>query len=131
MSEILLVDDHEPTRTAIRKILVASGYRVVEAGNGLEALERAHVRAPDLLITDIIMPQKEGIETIREFRAAYPQVRIMAISGGGRAKTADFLEIARAFGADEVLKKPFQTKQFLQAVKRVLAAHQAADSNAG
>lgn len=121
MIEILLVDDDEATRTAIRKVLEVSGYRVMEARNGIEALDRASAHPPALLITDIIMPQKEGIETIREFRKAHPQVKIMAISGGGRVKTADFLEIARKFGASKVMKKPFRTQDFLNAVEEVLS----------
>ena len=84
MSRILLIDDDEAFRKMLHKILESAGYEVQDAANGKVALELYRQKASDLIITDLVMPEKEGIETIREFCRIHPGVKIIAISGGGR-----------------------------------------------
>lgn len=121
MSSILVVDDEPLVRELIRTALEAVGHTVDEAENGLIALECLDRRSFDLVITDIMMPEKEGIETMREIRKRCPNTRILAISGGGRAGGTAYLSLASKLGADEVLGKPFRTAQLLDVVARVLA----------
>lgn len=121
MTYILVVDDEELVRATIRQILEKSNYVVFEAGNGDEALRALDKNQIDMVITDIVMPKKEGIETIIELRQQKPDLKIIAISGGGRTLDVDYLEIAEKFGANGVLAKPFRREQVLNIVKDVLA----------
>jgi DNA-binding response OmpR family regulator len=121
MAHILLIDDDDSFRTMLRKTLVFSGHTVVEARNGKEGLalfDRAHA---DLVITDIVMPEKEGIEVLMELRKKEPPVKIIAMSGGGRVNATDYLRIARQLGAARVLAKPFANEALSAAITEVLA----------
>ena len=100
--------------------LSAHGHEVVEAGNGNEGLRALESQAFDLVVTDIIMPEKEGIETIRAIRHRSPEIGIVAISGGGRTSTLDFLGAAKKLGADQALHKPFTGSQLLEVVEAAL-----------
>jgi CheY-like chemotaxis protein len=100
--------------------LESGGHSVVEAANGRQALEIFRNNAADLVITDLIMPEQEGIETILLLRERNPAVKIVAISGGGRTRNMDFLEIASKAGADMVLPKPFDAKTLLRTVQECL-----------
>lgn len=104
---ILLVDDDDLLRKMLQISMTKAGHIVIEARNGRDALEICRVEPPDLVVTDVIMPEKEGIETIGDIRRLYPDVRIIAMSGGGRNSAADYLNIARQMGAAAVLAKPF------------------------
>jgi DNA-binding response OmpR family regulator len=117
---ILLVDDDEGVRKFMHKTLVHAGYEVEDAANGELAVQAYRRRASDLVITDIVMPDKEGLETVRELRNLSPRVKIIAISGGGFGRAADYLEMAIMFGAARVLSKPFTGEELLQAVAAVL-----------
>lgn len=117
---ILLVDDEEMVRTQIRASLELEGYAITEASNGREAVDMLKGFKPDLVITDILMPEKEGIETIMEIRQMYPDIRIIAISGGVRTENMDFLKIAKRLGADLALPKPFGRQQLLSMVHELL-----------
>lgn len=86
----------------------------------MEAIDYMSDSKPDVLVTDIIMPEKEGIATIREFRSLYPDLPIIAISGAGRTPTMDFLELAGRLGADRMLAKPFGPQELLNTVREVL-----------
>lgn len=122
MPRILLVDDDDPFRKMLMLTLTKMGHHVMEARNGKEALKLfAHV-APDLVISDLIMPEKEGLETIGELRRKHPGVKIIAMSGGGRVSATDYLKIARALGADHVLAKPFSNDELKAAVAGLVAA---------
>jgi len=121
MGLILLIDDEPRMREMIRSMLESEKFEVIEASNGVVGLAQFKRHRPALVITDILMPEKDGIETLREMRALDPKARIIAMSGGGRAKYTNFLTIAQEFGATEVLEKPFRREQILAAVARALA----------
>ena len=120
MANILLVDDEEQLRSILRIVLESAGHDVEEAGNGKEAVESYRSRPADLLVTDIVMPEKEGIETIIQLRESYPEVKVIAMSGGGRTGDQNYLELAKKLGANQVLAKPFSNSEFLNAVNLVL-----------
>jgi len=122
MARILVVDDEEIIRFTLRQMLEKAGHEVVEAVNGQEALNSCEERLVDLVITDIIMPEKEGIETIVELRQRQPDLKIIAVSGGGRTKTMDYLEIAERLGADGALAKPLQRQVVMEAVDKALGS---------
>jgi DNA-binding response OmpR family regulator len=120
MARILIIEDDDLLRHMLRQGLEEAGYEVVEARNGEEGLQRYHAAPADLIITDILMPEKEGLETIIELRREVPGVKIIAISGGGQIGNLTFLEVARHLGAQRVLQKPFKLPEMLAAVREVL-----------
>lgn len=121
MKRVLIIDDEELARFTIREILEGAGYSVDEAENGNIGIERQKASPFDLIITDIIMPEKEGVETIIDLKNDFPDLKIIAISGGGRTRNLDFLKLSQQFGAEKVLAKPFTEGQLLEAVDQVLA----------
>jgi len=120
MGKILVIDDDPVVRSVIGRVLSREGYELLFASDGEKGLRTFKVEQPDLVICDIIMPEREGIETIRAMMASRPDASIIAISGGGRLANADFLSMAAAFGAKEVLSKPFAATELTEAVRRVL-----------
>jgi CheY-like chemotaxis protein len=117
---ICVIDDDESVRQTVGRILRSAGYAVVDAKDGeagLLAVERSH---PIMIVTDIVMPNREGIETIREAKQRFPAIPIIAISGGGRLGPDGFLELARKLGADDCLAKPFRPVELLEKVARLL-----------
>lgn len=122
MRRILLVDDHLEFLDIQRGLLEEAGYSVVTATNGFKALAAVETQTFDLVITDIIMPGKEGLETIMELRRRYPLLKIMAMSGGGMLGPCNYLELAAKFGAVHSLQKPFSPTTLLDAVATVLEA---------
>ena len=98
MARILVIDDEELARFTLREILEAAGHEVVEAANGNEGTAFQRANPCDIVITDMIMPEKEGLETIVELKGEYPDLKIIAISGGGRTRNLDFLKLAGEFG---------------------------------
>ena len=123
MARILLVDDDDAVRAILRRALVAAGHEVEEAANGALAVAAYRRQPADLVITDLVMPEKDGLEAIMELRRLDPTVKIIAMSGGGRALGPGqlYLESARLFGAVEVLSKPFTASALLTAVSDALA----------
>ena len=119
---ILLVDDDDAIREMLELVLQREGLQVVQARDGREAVRLFSEQEFDLVITDLIMPDKEGIETIMEIRAMKRPIRIMAISGGGRVDQSMHLHLAKSVGADRVLAKPFLPHDFLKVVNELLAA---------
>ena len=117
MARILLIDDEAAFRQVTRQMLEQAGYEVLEAKDGKDGVSVYRTERPDLVITDLIMPEQEGIETIIELRQEDPEARIIAISGGGRITATDFLSIARKFGARHILAKPFRRDQLLEAIR--------------
>ncbi len=122
MARILVVDDEELARFTIRDILEASDHKIEEAANGEEGLSMLRDQSFDLVITDIIMPEKEGVETIIELKKDHPNLKIIAISGGGRTRNMDFLQLAKKYGADRILAKPFTEEALVECVEACLAA---------
>jgi CheY-like chemotaxis protein len=122
MKKILVIDDNMVVRNTIVQILESEGYEVVSAEDGRRGLFVFRSEKPDLVVTDIIMPEKEGIETIRDIRSEVPDAKIIAISGGGRIGNTDFLKIARQLGASDIVAKPLDPDHFLDVVKNCLAA---------
>ena len=120
MAKILVLDDEPSILLMIKKMLERAGHEVDIALNGRDGMELFEKNKPDLLITDIIMPEKEGLETIFELRKKYPELKIIAISGGGRIGPDGYLPSAKLFGADAVFQKPLIQKEFLQAVSLLL-----------
>lgn len=120
MKTILVIDDEPFMLELVRKILEAAHYQVVtatSADSGLEAYRRVQ---PDVVITDLIMPEKDGLEAIQELLRLNPQARVIAMSGGGRSGYANALPAAKVFGAIETLRKPFPPDTLLAAVTRAL-----------
>ena len=120
VARILIIDDDDPLRHMLCQALEQAGYETVEARDGQEGLEHFRATPADLIITDILMPGKEGLETIMELRRAIPGVKIIAISGGGQTGNMTFLEVARYLGAQRALQKPFELRELLKAVHEVL-----------
>jgi DNA-binding response OmpR family regulator len=120
MYRILVIDDDEQIRALLSQMLERAGYQVVEAANGDEGLRLFRTQSADLVITDLIMPEKEGIETILELRREFPQVQVIAISGGGKYNPRDYLPIARQLGACATISKPFSRQEILDAVQAAL-----------
>jgi two-component system, chemotaxis family, chemotaxis protein CheY len=119
MARILVIEDDASARDFLKETLVAAGYEVRTAINGEEGMLCLRAYAPDLVVTDLLMPKKEGLETIREMRMVKPEARIVAISGA--PPDWRVLEIAKELGASETLAKPFQPDDLLHAVARLLA----------
>ena len=120
MAVILIIDDDEAMRRLMVRTL-GDAHTLIEAQNGQDGLALLKERHPDIVITDILMPQKEGIETIREIRQMAPATKIIAVSGGGASHNLMFLDIAKAFGADAALAKPFRPAQLAKTVELMLA----------
>jgi len=104
---VLVVDDDEGVRLTLKHVLTARGYKVSLALNGLEALEQAQSFAPDVVLTDMLMPKFDGIETIQHLKKRHPDLTIIAMSGGARRGASDILSEAIAAGADHCVAKPF------------------------
>src|SRR5688572_6402238 len=118
LRRLLVVDDNEDMRQTMKRLLERLGYEVEIAANGARALEMQRQVAADVLITDIFMPDPDGLETINQVRTNFPDVRIIAMSGGGASiREADYLSTATVAGADAVLRKPFSKESLLEALQ--------------
>ncbi len=113
---IMVVDDDPAVLRYLRQVLTGAGYEVVEAADGKQALTQFNRNPTDVLITDLIMPEQEGVETITKLRRQHPRVGIIAISGAVGGK---YLRVAEILGAGAILQKPFGPDALLAAVKRV------------
>lgn len=117
---VLLIEDDPVMLRSLGQTFVQAGARVTLAADGEQGLIQFHKQRPDVVVTDIIMPNREGVETIMAMKAAAPAVQIVAISGGGRVGAAEFLSLARQLGADAVLAKPFRSAQIVDMVADLL-----------
>lgn len=122
MARILLIDDDEAVRDVLRQTLTHFGHTVIEAANGKEGLASFQSVGADLMITDIVMPEMEGLELLMELRKRKPPIKIIAISGGGRGNAADYLRTAKVMGAAKVLAKPFTNEALLAAIDELLSS---------
>lgn len=122
MAKILLVDDDELVRYALSRLLQKAGHDVIEVDNPKKVLDLIQKNQPDLLITDIVMPEKDGIELINEVRESNPFLPIFAISGGGKIDGEVYLDIVDMMGADATMSKPFDNDAFILQVEKLIAA---------
>jgi CheY-like chemotaxis protein len=120
MQRILLIDDDEAVRATFCAFLERAGYEVVTASNGVEGLDLYRKDPTPLVITDIVMPEKEGTETIMELRRDFPDVKIIAVSGGGRIAPQSYLEMAGQLGANRMLPKPVPRDTLVEVVRDLL-----------
>jgi DNA-binding response OmpR family regulator len=120
MPTILIIEDDDNVRDVIHKALDSQKYHVLLASDGQAGINLLKDHTVDLIITDIIMPRKEGIETIMEAKVICPDVKIIAISGGGRLRPENYLELAESFGADRVFTKPFHLKDLVTTINELL-----------
>ncbi|MBF0500489.1 MAG: response regulator [Candidatus Riflebacteria bacterium] len=114
MKQILVIDDDAQLCFLMKQILESSGFAVIMASDGREGLEILSRQTVDLVITDIFMPEKEGIETITDIRAKFPDLKIVAVSGGGRSGSIEYLSMAQRLGASKTLLKPFSKDELIQ-----------------
>jgi len=120
MKRILIIDDEAGCRQSLEKALKLAGYEVETAEHGRAALELYRRQPADLVLTDLVMPEKEGLETIAEIRALHPGQKIIAMSGGGRIGPETYLAIAEGLGAARTLSKPFSIRELLSSVDALL-----------
>lgn len=118
--KILIIDDEPDILVMLKKMMERAGFNVRLAVNGDEGLMSFYEEKPDLVITDIIMPEKEGLEIIREMKKQHPALKIIAISGGGRISAESYLETASHFGANRIFQKPFTQSEIVSAAKSLL-----------
>ena len=121
MATVLVIDDDEMVRTMLLRTLRRGGHTAVGARDGAEGIALFKENATDVVITDIFMPNQEGLATIMELRRSFPAIRIIAISGGGARASLDVLPVAEALGARRTLRKPFTPAEVMEVVRQVLA----------
>ena len=122
--KILLIDDDRVVRETLTRILEAGGYEVVSAADGRSGMLVFRDQRPDLVVTDIVMPGQEGIETIRLMRAERPGARLIAMSGDVPDETFNILTIAQQLGADAAIRKPVNPRELLALVRRHTGTHE-------
>jgi len=121
--KVLVIEDDEAVQKFVGKILISAGFDVIAAGDGKEGLTAMNNIADiDIVVTDLLMPEKEGMEIIRTVKKSWPRIKILAISGGGKIFAEEYLRIAGALGADGTLKKPFTRHELLESVE-LLSSH--------
>jgi CheY-like chemotaxis protein len=120
MAKIIVIDDEPYILLLLKKMLEKEGYQVDMATNGVEGIELYHKHGADLIITDIVMPEKEGLETIINLKAENPSLKVIAISGGGRVDSREYLHSAQLLGAEKIFQKPFKKDEIVQAVRELL-----------
>jgi CheY-like chemotaxis protein len=118
MARVVVIEDDADTRRFLEDCLSSAGHQVVSASDGKQGMARIHEALPDLVITDLFMPNQEGLETIKEIHLKYPELPIIAMSGDAIAEA--MLSIAVRLGAREALQKPFFARELIAAIGRVL-----------
>jgi two-component system, chemotaxis family, chemotaxis protein CheY len=120
MARILVMEDDPSFRNAVRVVLEAAGYEVIEAADGAAGLRLHREQGADLVLVDIFMPERDGLEVIRALRVEAPRAKIIAMSGGGTTLTISLLDEAAALGASRTLSKPFPPSALLKAIRELL-----------
>lgn len=120
MTRILIIDDEELLRSELRGVLERAGFIVDEADSGRTAHDVLRRNRPDVVITDIVMAEKDGIEVIRELKAETPEIKIIAVSGGGASQNGEYLVWAQKLGADAVAPKPINVGELLSNIADLL-----------
>jgi len=121
MARILVIDDERDFQRLVMDMLEVEGYEVTGSPDGSAGLRLLETHPFDLVITDIIMPNLDGLEVIEKIKSKYPQIKVIAISGGGGMKIDDCLKLAASVGANAVLPKPIERKEFVALVHEVLS----------
>ena len=121
MARILIIDDDDQFLEILRKMLSRAGYEVLVASDGRKGVELYRKEQPDVVITDVIMPEKEGAEVIFELQKEFPDIKIIAMSGGGEVKAEDYLKsITSLSNVKHTFEKPFAMAEMLQVVKELV-----------
>jgi CheY-like chemotaxis protein len=120
MACILIIDDEQAITSVLRRILERAGHQVWVAANGKIGMDLYVAHPVNLIITDILMPEQDGLEIVMQLRGESSSVKILAMSGGGRYGLMNFLDVARQLGADGIIHKPFTNQQILDEVHRLL-----------
>ena len=120
MPRILIIDDEVQILKMLQQMFEREGYDTVTAPDGREGVKAYRENPTDLIITDLIMPEKEGIEMIFELKREFPDVKIIAMSGGGRTEPHGYLKIAEKAGALRTFRKPLEREELLKAVREIL-----------
>src|SRR5579864_1581719 len=127
---ILLIDDDKLVLYTLQRVLRGQGHAVRAASDGSVGMQLLRSEPADLVITDIVMPEQEGLETIRQIRRDFPHTKIIAISGGLRQGALDVLSMATSFGADDIIAKPFGPHEVLSRIALLTAEHYDTGANA-
>ena len=120
MPRILVIDDEPLVRSTVVTMLNREGFSVEEASDGQAGIAMFHKNQPDVVITDIFMPNRDGIEIIRELKRSCPRTKIIAMTGGGQMRMMEITSAATFLGADHILLKPFERESLLAAVNAAL-----------
>lgn len=121
MPVILLIEDDRDLRAMLKAALVRKDFNVIEAENGKEALAQFKPGITDLVITDLIMPEEDGLKVIMKIREKKPGIKVVAISGGGKAGPGSYLSLAKALGADAIFPKPFSVADLILKIENLLS----------
>jgi DNA-binding NtrC family response regulator len=121
MPRILIIDDDHQFRLMLRRLLEKEDYEILEATDGNMGIDVYRHFPCDVVITDIIMPEKEGVETIVSLRKEYPDLKIIAISGGGRNAPCDYLMLAEKLGAQAIMEKPLDRTRLLAILEKMIS----------
>jgi len=124
MPRVLIIEDEAELREMIKTSLIRRKYSVMEAVNGKDALTHFKPSMTDLVITDLIMPEEDGLKVIMKLREIKPSLKIIAISGGGKAGPGGYLNLAKALGANAILSKPFSINDLISKIEELLAPEQ-------
>ena len=120
MPRVLVIDDEPLLRSTVVTILTRAGFSVEEASDGAVGIAMVHKNPPDVVITDIFMPNRDGIEVVMELKRSYPRTKIIAITGGVQQSRREIASAAKSLGAHHILQKPFEREALLEAVIAVL-----------
>ena len=119
MPRVLVIEDDADFRDVLRRSLEAEGFEVAAAPDGAQALQMQRERPASVVVSDIFMPEKEGVETILELRKHYPQTKIVAISGGGESVRGDYLPVVHELGVCRAFRKPFDLDDLIHTVREL------------
>jgi CheY-like chemotaxis protein len=120
MAGVLIVEDDKELREMLKMSLLRSGFTVLEAGNGKEAITHFKPSLTDLVVTDLIMPEEDGLKVVIKLRELKPSIKIIAISGGGKVGPGSYLNLAKALGADAIYSKPFSINDLTAKIEQLL-----------
>lgn len=120
MAGILIIDDDKELREMLKVSLLRRNYVIMEAENGKEAISHFKPSITDLVITDLIMPEEDGLKVVIKLKEIKPSIKIIAISGGGKAGPGSYLNLAKALGADAIFSKPFSVSDLVLKIRDLL-----------